>query len=1433
METHVNTYQGLNKDTAYDSIPANQYIDAKDIRITTTSGESQGAYTNIKGNTLSFSIPTYGTFNGSSWATLDPEVIGHTTIRNRIILLVADNSDTKGWIYVVEYDPATKAINPGFPELKYYNPNFNFKKKWPIEALGRFESNCMQRLYWSDYNNFFRSLNLEDPNITTITAGEIDLFPDVQYYTPLIKVITSGGSLLTGEWQFAYRLITADGKQSLISPPSALTHIVSKSESLIQSAQYVGNITPAGSGKSISIDINTSSYTGFDKIELISIYTGSSTAIPVVKSVETKSINGQSTINFICSGNETEAYVIELLTYTNKNYAFKTPKTMTQKDNSLVIANIKTSSISINELLPQGESFDASTLRYLSDGVTPCSDSFNKELNDDAQWNSTWHSTKQYKFQPAPNNTILGGKGPNISYKFSLEPFTLDASNTPGFVNISNTPDYVLTHNFNDGYGTYTNSTYPNFASPFLSGVMRGYKRGETYRFGIVFYTKKGEATFVEHIGDIKFPDISEPNGVDTVPGTGIKYWPLTLVDATSFAYPVTIGYSMGIEFTIDFSTCPSLALEIESYQIVRVKREEADKRRLTQGVVKSFYNAPTGDTTPKDFDLRISGSQNALHLFPVYPKGNFGSITGTTTNANFLTLGDNNEGNSAIAQFEDYYLKGQYLSMYSPEISYGWDNVRGLTSNVSSNPCLLITGAYSTRTENVVDAGRDLSAKNIGQHDQDIRYHHKLTLPVNFQTIENIKQIVNATTITMEDTSVIDDKVTGLWGSSYLRNYYAIPDYNKNTATLNDPQDGAGTSDRAELYRAGTSVLTQIAKISTDFLTGATITPTAYNSFSYGSSKVIVEDAVTRANASATVQEESFPIVEVVIPRVEVYGGADQNALEANIFIQASPVIDIANTNPTVYGGDTFINMYTLQSSMLEITNTSYYGNNKYHTNSAHTEVYPVESSINIDLDCGATIKRGVKYTFDGLQDTILRQEGNNSQTDYGYDYAMYKYNAVYSVENSDVTFFVKPSNSLDCSVITNDTRAYLSDVKTNGELVDSWTKFGANNFYDIDDYGPINKIVNWQDQVHFIQDRAVGVYAINRAAITTTSDGVPTSLGTGQGFGKHQYYTKEYGSIHQWGIKTTDQGIYFFDALHRKIFMTAGQSAPLSEIKGIHSLLQTLPDQVFLRKEHGGDAPTMGVGVVLGRDAINDEVLFTFLSGNKPTGLLLSYTFPIGSIIWVGQYYYVTSEFTTTEDPTASLILMFQNVTQATQEQLLNGTTLVYDELAQQFSSFYSTTPKTWIENSDILMSPNPLQGKDIYTHNIGNYGEFYGIVEECSISIVINPQADINKILRTIEFNSVVRDANKVVDRTQTITGFRINNQYQDTGVVPYSSGRIKRKFDKWRVKIPRDQNTINKHGRLRSSYFVLTLYFDNSYNKELIMNRVLTYFDYQIF
>ena len=124
------------------------------------------------------------------------------------------------------------------------------------------------------------------------------------------------------------------------------------------------------------------------------------------------------------------------------------------------------------------------------------------------------------------------------------------------------------------------------------------------------------------------------------------------------------------------------------------------------------------------------------------------------------------------------------------------------------------------------------------------------------------------------------------------------------------------------------------------------------------------------------------------------------------------------------------------------------------------------------------------------------------------------------------------------------------------------------------------------------------------------------------------------------------------------------------------------------------------------------------------------------------------------------------------------------------QTFSSKFSATPPMYIENGDVLLTVNNSSRGEIYQHNVGNWGEFYGIQEEMSIKLVLNGDAMMNKILRTVEFNSIVRDDNKTIDRTQTITAFRVQTEYQDTGKIAYSADRIKRKFDKWRLKIPRD-------------------------------------------
>lgn len=1505
MERQVNTYQGMNKDTAYDSIPASVYIDALDIRITTTDGESMGAWTNIKGNKQMFTIPANSTLvpggnNFGSWTASSPEIIGYTTIRNRIIIFVADNSNTKSWIYDIQYDTATRDILPGYPALIYYNANLNFKKEWPIEALGRYETDCIQRIYWTDYNNYFRTINIEEPNLVNLPLGQVDIFPDIQYTQPLLKVV-SGGSLATGLYQVAYRLKTIDGKETLISPPGNIIHIVSDSETLLQSAQYNGDGNTINSGKAIEVAIDTSNYQDFDKIELIVIYHENLTATPNVLSVEELTITPTSPITFIYTGTEGTAFPLDLFEFTLKNHPFKTPKTITQKDSSLVIANIKGSDISLKSLLPAGETFDAKTRRYrrIGPSVNPpfpidtnpedpsgnnLKNAFNEAYNSDSHWDSDWHTNDQYKYQS--NGYTLGGEGPNIKYKFHLEPFSLDAEKVNGqggFANISNTPDFALAHDLNDGYGTYANTTFPNHASPFISGLLRGYKRGETYRFGIVFYTKKGEVSFVEFIGDIKFPDISEKDQYQNESGT--RYWPICQPSLTDDR--VTIGYAMGIEFTIDFSSCPSIFNVIESYQIVRVKREDSDRRRAMQGIMKScFFNVIQAPVD--DFDLSAvsyGGSRNVVHLMP--------SAKPWQNNPNFLLphsfglIGDSESAVNTLPtsnQGGDYLVKSSYLAFLAPEISFKFESYQDLT-NLVNRPCLLMTGAYDQLTygsssygtvlpgtgvydnyqgesgaaSNLVTppGGVNLDSENLAQKAIDIRKKYCSSVPVNYNSIENIKELKHTAVYNMIDSRTYQEPVTSLWNNSlqsgyHIRNYYAMDDNSDSSDHLNNPSAAVGAAEYSELSKGGTAMLALCDRFTADPITGAPVPVSAPTDFFriQGNTSIpggiVALPQLPNPNPNSAVNQY-YPILDLVLPKREVYGGFTTDALESNIFIIASPVIDLGTTNPKVFGGDTFVTMFTCQTSTVEISETSFFklnalGNPKYYARSCpRTEVIPVETVMNLELAYGATYRTGVYYTVGAITDSFtLRQETDNSKTDYGKtkDF-MYAYNPLYTRENQDVTFFAEPEDAKDCQV--NDIRAYLSNVKFNNETIDSWTKFGTNNFYDIDDYGPINKILNYKDTVYFFQDRAFGAYAINRAAITTTADGVPTQLGTGQGFGKHQYTSKTHGSIHQWAVKATDSGIYFFDGINRKIFMFAAstyqsQNAPLSELGGIHSWLQSLYDPVFYRKlgPIPGDNPILQKGVSITRDVINDEVIFTFLGLGNAVAFSPGETYAAGSIVVTGGVYYIITEtFTAPDNKTEALIALFANSNPISKTDNIYNRTIVYDELTKTFSTRYSATPKIWIENSDILLSGNPDNNRNIFVHNLGNWGEFYGTLVEAKITLVINPNADLNKVLRTLEFNSIVRDDNKVIDRTQTITAFEITTEYQSTGKVPYSSGRIMRKFDKWRVKIPRNQLSASQQDRLRSTHFILTLYFDNSYNKEIICNRLMSYYDVQIF
>jgi hypothetical protein len=1517
MKNGINGYGGLMLDAGYDSIQNTFYIDALNIRITTTRGESQGSATNIKGNSFYFNILQTGRFpdepGGTLWNANNAEIIGATSIRDKIILFVADD-DFQGWIYEIDYNETDCTLVSR--TLKYYSTDLNFRKEWPIEAVGRYESDCYRRIYWSDYNNPFRALNLEAPNLDTLPVGLIDSFPDVEFTMPLLTSVAGGGALPVGTYQYAYRLITEDGKKTLISPGGNLIHCVKDSESLSQSRRYTGEPEGTNSGKSHQITINTSNYSDYEKIELVAVFYADLNGTAEITSVEEKDIAGNTSITFLHTGQEDTAVILENFEYSNTQYAFKTIKSLTPKDNSLIVANIKGGSFDIQSLLDSGETFDAEVIRYKSD-LTPAADGFNVEYNKDAHWDVDWHANEQFKFQA--NGTTLGGESPNIKFKFHLEPFIVDGDLQPAFTNLANIPSASI--DLGDGY-SYINTTYPSMTSPFLNGVLRGYKRGETYRFGIIFYNKKGEASFVEYIGDIKFPDLSEPDGVNNT--TGTPYWLLSQETARTGAGVNTTAYALGIEFTLDFSSCPNVLDKIESYQIVRVKRDTEDKRRLCSGLIKTFYEPKdiTGDPTAFPTFKAPDGDDKVLHLYNYTLDWGF--------NANFENL-HTKTGHFWKATSETP-IRGDHLTFHSPELSYEFNNKNTLGNINARNALLLITGAYAQYYGDTGPLPGPINP-NFPEHEIDIqgsdwydslsfatteavalvngddpklgylvdrRRKQRTTVPVlkdgTTRDIEYVKVIdeLNESLFvgTQDDAELESEKSnnTFKFESIWARNYYAdgprTSSFNS-PLSLNSPPDyGAvpGSLSYLEFSKGASGIVLATKKLEIDPLTNTPIgVQSAYPYFYTGSTvgdSVGVEpiapavgyqlfneatgiyENIDKAGIIVPVSGTDYvtnelrlnsrPIVDILIPKQEIYGGLSADALVTNTFIPASPIIDkdlvIANQHTfKVFGGDIFLSMWNFQEGCVSLDRRYYFQSGSgYYSNITTTNSLVVESEINCGVDHGSTFSRGVKYDVSGgasgIKDQIFRQEIGNFSSDYAATLNMYRdgYNEAYSREKDDLFFFTKPSNfDLECT--KNDIRAYISNVKINEELIDSWTQFGVNNYYDVDDYGPINKVLNWRDNVHFFQDKAVGAYSINPRAIVTAADGIPTELGSGEGFQDHQYFSTEHGSIHQWAVKATDTGIYYYDAIHNKIFRVSQGNEPLSELNGVHGFLNEFSGDIFLRKEQGGDNPILSKGAHITRDKINDEVLFTFLGTWQPLALAVDITYYAGQVVETseGDYYQFFEECTTFNPnppeivPESELISQISRCSTIITEQELpqSDYTLVYDELAQKFTSFYSATPPIYIENGNILLSPDPDNRQNVFVHNKGNYGEFYNNVGDSSISVVINHEPDINKVLRFIEFNSIVRDGNKNIDREQTITAFRIHNEYQDTGIVPFSTGRIKRRFDKWRLKVPRDTN--NQRARLRSTYFILTLYFDNSYNKELILNRIVSHFDLQIY
>lgn len=514
-------------------------------------------------------------------------VIGWTSLNDDIILFTTGNTatdtvDSDGQIWRVTFDEVTNTANflnngelTPSKHLKY-SGCLNFSTEWAItRAETRYETEDIARVYWTDRVNSFRSFNLNDSDGMRLPCYSLDLTPQISLSQPVFIDLLDGGAIpVASKIQMAYRLI-GNNKKTNFSPLSHILPIYSYDDETDSYRDIKGSTNGTDNTKAVTFQIENVD-TNFSIIEYAFIIYENLNLPTIVGFSENIPPSGIVTSTFT----NTES---DLITYTEQEInqlitELSIVKDFTIKDNRLIAANIKTTNFEITD-----EEFDARTYRYDNTGTSRIYQSDNTEtivsdpstiaFDHDAinPFNDPSHPNyAEYKYKS--DGVTLGGEGVNISYEFITKEIPYDVFGdisqwSPPWSGLYARTSYEAQENSNAVSLPITNQ-FNNYKSPFIDAYFKGYHRDEVYRFGIVFYSKKGEVSFTKWIGDIRMPNVIEK--------------PLLTNGSCTDADPMILNV-LGVKFNVNIPD--SIKTKIQGYEIVRLERDEENMTRLGGGV--------------------------------------------------------------------------------------------------------------------------------------------------------------------------------------------------------------------------------------------------------------------------------------------------------------------------------------------------------------------------------------------------------------------------------------------------------------------------------------------------------------------------------------------------------------------------------------------------------------------------------------------------------------------------------------------------------------------------------------------------------------------------------------------------------------------------------------------------------------------------------
>ena len=341
------SFTGMQRDIAISKNPSGFLYDARNIRITQREDDTLIAITNERG-TVDLNKFISGKY------------LGHCLLNNWLVVFSKDMtydaetaSQQSGPDYITRFD-LSERNNNDYPKIVLYAGDLTFSADHLIEAIGSYENESVQKVYWTDGYNQPRIINVTpeyDPSETYNESNPVyasahntafDFVRELQLNetVKVRKVLGAGGMFPAGVIQYAFTYYDKYGQESNIFYTSPLLYTSHKDR---------GGSPEDKIDNGFEVTIENPD-TNFDYVRIYSIMRTSVNGTPIARRVEDiylHSENEVDSVSYLDIG--TSGEVIDPTELLYKGGEEITAQTIEQKDGTLFLGNINITRPSLDE----------------------------------------------------------------------------------------------------------------------------------------------------------------------------------------------------------------------------------------------------------------------------------------------------------------------------------------------------------------------------------------------------------------------------------------------------------------------------------------------------------------------------------------------------------------------------------------------------------------------------------------------------------------------------------------------------------------------------------------------------------------------------------------------------------------------------------------------------------------------------------------------------------------------------------------------------------------------------------------------------------------------------------------------------------------------------------------------------------------------------